>query len=103
MKTGTLLAWSAAIGIIIAPLGLKLSRAQTDMVTVDWVNDSVSLSTNDWAYDEKRNSTNASGLFWHTKTVVSTNKVNPWFIVAGQGKAEIGFRSDGVVVWRKVE
>lgn len=128
MKTRTLLAWSSAVGIILAPLGVKLSRGQGDFIAVDrygrfvtnnpdwpigsvagwfgefkveWANDAVVLSTNNWVYDEERNATNTSGLFWYTKSVISTNRINPWFFNAGQGKVEIGFRSDGVVVWRK--
>lgn len=68
-----------------------------------WQSEAVSYSTNSWVWDEERNKTNTSQLFYYTKTVVETNRVPYWPTHGGDGKFELGLREDGVVVWRKAQ
>ena len=56
------------------------------------------------AWDDERNKTNPQpGIFIYTKTVVTTNKVEPFSFPAGDRRVELGLREDGVVVWRNRE
>jgi hypothetical protein len=73
---------------------------------IEWVNDAVYYQTNQ-IWDEERNAnrpTNQYGFYYYyTKDVTSTNKVSPWYFTAGDRKVELGFRSDGVMVWRNAK
>ena len=77
----------------------------TNKVTqTNWMNDSVYYWTNH-VMDDSGFVTNTSGVqyFYRTKDVVTTNKVSPTRFPSGGGHVEIGFREDGVVVWRKAK
>lgn len=72
---------------------------------INWLNDSVYYSTNQWAGDEERNKTRTTNelAFYYLKSVVSMNKVLPLILRAGDRDIELGARDDGVIVWRHLK
>ena len=94
-----------AIIICLAGLTLKLvshiAHAQNPPPKISWMNDAVYYTTN-LVMDRERMSkvTNRPTILFYTKDVVSTNKVGPWYFGKGDRQVEIGFRDDGMVIWR---
>jgi len=95
MKRNQLLLLLAGVCLIIIAAASKL--------TTTWMNDGVYYRTNDMVLDADRNKTNTSEEFVYTKTVITTNKVDPVWFRVGTLITELGFRSDGTVVWRKAD
>jgi hypothetical protein len=89
-------AWSAWFGVMAQP--------QKPSPKIQWMNDAVYYSTNSMVWDVERNKTlPTNSAFFYTKTVVTTNKVTPFYFLAGDRQVELGTREDGVVVWRHRE
>lgn len=80
---------------------VKTSLNITNSFWIKWSNDGVYYQTNT-VTDKERNRTNANRVFMWVKEEVSTNKVTPFYFRKDDKKVELGFRSDGVVVWREV-
>lgn len=84
---------------------LKLTTNDFPQPKVDWMNDAVYYETNS-VFDHVRTwaSCQPGGLpSYCTKDVVSTNKIWPTGFSKGDRKVEIGFRDDGVIVWRNMK
>ena len=87
-----------AITIAIVLLVLICAKSQKQ-IRVEWMNDAVLISTNT-VLDGERNKTNGTSIFFYTKTVIVTNRVDPFYFRAGDKSIELGAREDGVMVWR---
>ncbi len=93
---GAAVAWSAWFGVMAQP--------QKPSPKIQWMNDAVYYYTNSMMWDEERNKTRPTNSVWfYTKAVISTNKVKPFYFLAGDLQVELGTREDGVVVWRHRE
>jgi hypothetical protein len=89
-------AWSAWFGVMAKP--------QKPSPKIQWMNDAVYYYTNSMVWDQELNKTNPQlSSFYYTKTVITTNKVKPFYFLAGDRQVELGTREDGVVVWRHHE
>jgi hypothetical protein len=81
-----------------------MAQPQKQSPKVQWMNDAVYYSTNSMVWDDERNKTlPTNSAFFYTKTVITTNKVTPFYFPAGDRQVELGTREDGVVVWRHRE
>lgn len=78
-----------------------MAQPQKPSPKIQWMNDATFYTTNSMVWDDERNKTNPQpSNFYYTKTVISTNKVEPWYFRFGDRPAELGARDDGVIVWR---
>lgn len=91
------------IGVLIAASSVVSNVSTNTPLKTYWQSDGVYYTTNNFVWDDERNKTNTSQLFYYTKTVITTNKQPYWPIRYGDSDAELGLREDGMVVWRKIE
>lgn len=81
-----------------------MAQPQKPSPKVQWMNDAVYYSTNSMVWDDERNKTRpTNSVFYYTKTVITTNKVESFYFRFGDSQVELGAREDGVIVWRKRE
>lgn len=66
---------------------------------IEWLNNAVYYATNN-VWDDERNLTNKTKWVIYTKDVITTNKVASFYVWVGGRHIELGFRNDGVIVWR---
>ena len=103
MKNKMWLVVSAAAVACSAWFGV-MAQPQKPPPKVQWMNDAVYYSTNSMIWDDERNKTLPTNSVWfYTKTVITTNKVAPFYLLAGDRQVELGTREDGIVVWRHRE
>lgn len=85
----------------VVSLFCVMRQSQKPSPKIHWMNDAIYYSTNSMVWDEERNKTLPTNSVWfYTKTVINTNKVEPWYFRFGDKQAELGAREDGVIVWR---
>lgn len=78
-----------------------MTQPQKPSQKIQWMNDSNYHTTNSTGLDYERNKTLPTNSAWfYTKTIITTNKVEPLYFRFGDRLAELGARNDGVIVWR---
>lgn len=89
---------------VMCGIGAVLGDNATKPLKVDWMNDAVFYSTNNYMYDEERNKTNDNPALIYNKTVVTTNKPSPFYFLARDRRVELGMLSRRAIVlaWQSV-
>jgi len=97
--------WLVVSGAAVASAWFGvMAQPQKPSPKIQWMNDAVYYSTNSMVWDDERNKTRSTNsAFFYTKTVITTNKVRPWYFISGDRQVELGTREDGAVVWRHRE
>ena len=93
-------------GLLFAGVTLfcVMAQPQKPDQKVHWHSEGVYYHTNNWVWDDERNTTNPQPTnFFYTKTVITTNRAEGFYFRAHDRSVDIGFREDGVVVWRYVD